>query len=238
MDIMINPKKRKQELERISEKSLRGKRIEDIENKNRIPLDDLYEIRNLAKDLHKKKTELLLHEAIDFVWNNYKAKQTLNIHIENLKKIKPMKIPGTSTLMPPFDYDDPHVQIWINERIVQLRKKNTKLTYQKFLEMIAKKINCHKGRAEHIDGEEQLFIFNDKITAMASDLWDMEEFDWDAPENQWFVKEAEERERKFSEKLGKMSAKQMETIYTTAEQLVKDKKASSYKEAFKLAYEK
>ena len=212
---------------------LKDKPIEGIESK-----DSLYGIRNAAKELQKKKPKLLLHEVMDMTWQNYTAKSALKIHIENLKKIKPVKIPGTLTMMPSFDYDNDHVQIWINERIVQLRKKNTKLTYQKFLEMIAKKINCHKGRAEHIDGEEQLFIFNDKITAMASDLWDMEEFDWDAPENQWFVKEAEERERKFSEKLGKMSAKQMETIYTTAEQLVKDKKASSYKEAFKLAYEK
>ncbi|OGQ17553.1 MAG: hypothetical protein A3B70_03235 [Deltaproteobacteria bacterium RIFCSPHIGHO2_02_FULL_40_11] len=149
---------------------LKDKPIEGIESK-----DSLYGIRNAAKELQKKKPKLLLHEVMDMTWQNYTAKSALKIHIENLKKIKPVKIPGTLTMMPSFDYDNDHVQIWINERLVQLRKKGLKLTYQGFLKMIAEKIECYKGEPLHIRDEKHLLIFDGKIIAQAPDLWDLEE---------------------------------------------------------------
>ncbi len=174
-----------------------GRRIEDIESKGNFLYKNLYGIRDVAKELQKKKPKLSLYEAVNIVWENYVAKPTLGVHIENLKKIKSIKIPGTLILMPPFDYSSPLVQMWINERLVQFREKGLKLTYQGFIRMIAEKIECYKGKPLHIRDEEHLSIFNGKITAEAPDLWDLEEFDWNDPKNQEWIKREEERSRRY-----------------------------------------
>src|SRR3989338_496644 len=74
-----------------------------------------------------------------------------------------------------------------------------------FFKMIAKKIECYKGRPLHIIDEEHLLLFDNKITAMAPDLWDLDEFDWDDPKNQKMLKEEEEARVK---KYGRLTSEQ------------------------------
>jgi len=211
-----------------SEEQLADKRIVDIENK-------LYSIRDTGKELQKKKPELLLYEAMEAAWKAYAAKDDLASHIENLKKVGEVKIPGTSIPLPPFDFDDPHIRVWLNERILQLRKNNPNLTYRDFLEMIARKTEHHNGTASHIADEEFLLIFERKITAMAPDLWEMEEFDWDDPKNQKMIQEEEETRIK---KYGKLNSKQMDQIYEIKDTLLKENPTLSRKKAFDLALER
>lgn|SRR3989339_793479 len=76
----------------------------------------------------KKKSEYVL------------GTQSKDNHIENIKKVSPIKIPGTSILLPPFDYEDPHMLLWINRQITKLKKKDPEFTYEKFLKKLTKKI--------------------------------------------------------------------------------------------------
>ena len=116
--------------------------------------------------------------------------------IKALRNIKPIKIPGTSKLMPPFDYDDPHVQMWLGERLNQCRKTNPKISYKEFLEKIASKMECYNRKDIHILNEDELIIHKGKIIAMPADLRDLPEFDWDDPEQKKWAEEQLEKWRK------------------------------------------
>lgn len=228
MDTLPPQKHTKKKLVTGSQERLADKRIVDLKS-------SLYGIRDAAKELQKIHPELLLHEAMDEAWKDYKARKELDIHIENFKRIERMEIPGTRVLMPPFDFESDHVKVWFNERILYLRKTNSNLTYRQFLKMIAEKIECHNGIAEHIDDEEFLSIFEGKITAMAPDLWDLEEFDWDDPENQkWLKEEEEKRIRKY----GKLTCEQYDKIIEVKDSLLKEHPSMERKKAFNLAWEK
>ena len=228
MDTLQPQKSTRKKLVTGSQKRLADKRIVDLKS-------SLYSIRDTAKDLQKKNPGLVLYEAIDSVWNDYTAKKELNGHIDNFKKIERIKIPGTTVLMPPFNFENDHVQIWFNERIVSLKKNNSHLTYRQFIKMIAEKIECYDNEPSHIANEEFLFIFEDKIGAMAPDLWEMEEFDWDDPENQKWLKEEEEKRIK---KYGKLTSKQYDKIIDIKEALLREEPTLPGKKAFDFAWEK
>lgn len=195
----------------------------------------LYSIRDTAKKIQQNKPELHLYEAMDIAWNEYVAKDELTMHVENLKKIGQIKIPGTSIPLPPFDFDDPHVRVWLNERLLQFKKRNSKLTYRGFLEMIARKTVHYAGKVSHIDDEEFLSIDEGKITAWAPDLWEMEEFDWDDPENQKWLKEEEEKRIK---KYGRLTSEQYDKIIDLKEALLKEEPTLPGEKAFDLAWKK
>ncbi len=89
--------------------------------------------------------------------------------------------------------------------------------------MIAKKIECLKGIASYISDEEFLLIFEGKITAMAPDLWEMKEFDWDDPENQKMIQEEEkEYRKKWIEKAGFTEEEYKKRLEHARENLKKD----------------
>lgn len=228
MDI-LQPQKitRKKSLAGLAKPS-KDKRIVDLES-------SLYGIRDAAKKLQKMNPEIHLYEAMDKAWKDYKARKELDAHIENFKRIERIEIPGTTVLMPPFDFENDHVKVWFNERILYLRKTNSNLTYRQILKMIAEKIECHNGIAEHIADEEFLSILEGKITAMAPDLWDLEEFDWDDPENQkWLKEEEEKRIRKY----GKLTCEQYDKIIEVKDSLLKEHPIIERKKAFDLAWKK
>lgn len=228
MDILQLQKRTRKKLVTGSQERLADKRIVDLKS-------SLYGIRDAAKNLKKKNPKLLLYEAMDRVWKDYTAKKELDNHIENFKKIGCIKIPGTNILMPPFDFESDHVKVWFNERILYLRKTNSNLTYGQFIKMIAEKIECYNGEPSHIANEEFLLIFEGKIGAMAPDLWDLEEFDWDDPENQkWLKEEEEKRIRKY----GKLTCEQYDKIIEVKDSLLKEKPTMERKKAFDLAWEK
>ncbi|MBI2609094.1 MAG: hypothetical protein HYW47_05775 [Deltaproteobacteria bacterium] len=228
MDILQPQKDTRKKLVTGSQKPLADKRIADLKS-------SLYGIRDAAKDLQKKNPELLLYEAMDRVWEDYAAKKELDVHIENFKKIGRVKIPGTNILMPPFDFKDDHVKVWFNERLLSLKKNNSNLTYGQFIKKIAEKIECYDSEPSHIANEEFLFIFGGKIVAMAPDLWEMEEFDWDDPESQKWLKEEEEKRIK---KYGKLTYEQYNKIVEIKETLLKENTNIKGVKAFDLAWEK
>ena len=227
MDTLHTQKDTRKKLATGSQKQLADKRIVDLKS-------SIHSIRDTARDLQKKNPELSLYEAMNRVWNDYTAKKELNGHIDNFKKIERIKIPGTTVLMPPFDFENDHVQIWFNERIVSLKKNNSRLTYRQFIKIISENIECYNNKPEHIANEEFLFIFDGKIGAMAPDLWEMEEFDWDDPESQRWLKEEEEKRIK---KYGKLTTKQYEKILDIKEALLREKPTLPGKKAFDLAWE-
>jgi len=120
--------------------------------------------------------------------------------IKGLRNIEPIKVSGTSQNMPPFDYDDPHVQNWLYERLNQLRKRNPKITYREFMETIAKKVECYNGRDIHIVDEDELIIHKGKIIAMPADLRKLEEFDWGDPEQRKWAAKQEKKWRENQKK--------------------------------------
>ncbi len=91
--------------------------------------------------------------------------QSKDKHIENIKKVSPVKIPGTSILLPPFDYDDPNIRLWINQQITKLKKKDAKFTYEKFLKKLASKIFLIDDNNFNIDIAD-LIIEDSKICAL------------------------------------------------------------------------
>jgi len=115
--------------------------------------------------------------------------QSKDKHIENLKKVSPVKIPGTSILLPPFDYDDPNMRLWIKKRITKLERKDPKFTYEKFLQKLASKIFFIDDNSFNIDIAD-LIIEDGKICAL--------------PPNWKYLmrKDEKERRRKWIEKSG------------------------------------
>src|SRR3989338_2920742 len=227
MDTLQPQKDTRKKLAIGSQKQLADKRIVDLKS-------SLYSIRDAAKDLQKNNPGFLLYEAMDRVWNDYTAKKELDGHLGNFKKIEHIEIPQTTVLMPSFDFENDHVKIWFNERILSLKQNNSHLTYRQFIKMIAEKIECDNSEPSHIANEEFLFIFEDKIGAMAPDLWEMEEFDWDAPESQkWLKEEAEKRIKKY----GKLSVEQVEKIHKHSKIFLKKDSSLTPKQAWDFAWE-
>ena len=93
------------------------------------------------------------------------ATQSKDKHIKNLKKTNPVKIPGTSKLLPPFDYDDPNVHLWLNKQINKLKGKDPAFTYEKFLKKLATKIFFMDDSTFNIDVAD-LLIEDGKICAL------------------------------------------------------------------------
>src|SRR3989338_604163 len=228
MDTLQPQKDTRKKLAIGSQKQLADKRIVDLKS-------SLYSIRDAAKDLQKNNPGFLLYEAMYRVWNDYAAKKELDGHLGNFKKIEHIKIPQTTVLMPSFDFENDHVKIWFNERILSLKQNNSHLTYRQFIKMIAEKIECYNSAPSHIANEEFLFIFEDKIGAMAPDLWEMEEFDWDALESQKWLKEEEEKRIK---KYDKLTYEQYNKIVEIKETLLKKNTNIKGVKAFDLAWEK
>ena len=92
-------------------------------------------------------------------------RQLKDTHIDSLKKISPVKVPGTSKLLPPFDYDDPNIRLWLDKRINELKKRNPKFTYEKFLENLASKVFFIDDHRFDIDVDD-LLIDSGKICAL------------------------------------------------------------------------
>lgn len=86
-------------------------------------------------------------------------------HIENIKKVNPVIIPGTSILLPPFDYDDPNMRSWLNNRISKLKMKDPKFTYEEFLKKLATRIFFIDDNNFNIDIAD-LIVEDGKICAL------------------------------------------------------------------------
>jgi len=139
--------------------------------------------------------------------------QSKDKHIENLKKVSPIKIPGTSILLPPFDYGDPNMRLWINQKIIKLKKKDPKFTYEKFLQKLARKIFFIDGNNFNIDIAD-LLIEDGKICAL--------------PPNWRYLKRKDEKElrKKWIEESG-YTEKEYETRLKTARENLKKIKYAS-----------
>ena len=87
--------------------------------------------------------------------------------------------------MPPFDYDDPNVRLWINNRIDQLKTENPTLTYENFLTMVANKIEYFDEEEEFFIDEEELLIENNKICALPPDWEQHMERDYERGRRYW-----------------------------------------------------
>ena len=149
--------------------------------------------------------------------------QLKDTHIDSLKKNKPIIIPGTSKPMPPFDYDDPNVRLWINNRIDQLKTENPTLTYENFLTMVANKIEYFDEEEEFFIDEEELLIENNKICALPPDWEQQMERDYERGRRYWETK------------LQRMSPSEIDKLVDIKINLMKENPKLSSKEASDVA---